>query len=97
MSRKKSITYDTIQMNICTCGKDIVKEWATDFLVDTPWFHNGIQVEGNTFTSMGKFVWANLGGHLVLLCLECTDKLFKGNAACKELNCSRVSSATYEI
>ena len=35
----------------------------------------GTQDEGDTFT------WANLGGHLVLLCWDCTDTLHKNTIA----------------
>ena len=31
----------------------------------------GVEAQVNTFT------WANLGGHMVLLCWDCTDKLHK--------------------
>ena len=31
----------------------------------------GVEAPGNTFT------WADLGGHMVLLCWDCTNKLHK--------------------
>ena len=35
----------------------------------------GVMAQVDTFT------WVNLGGHLVLLCWECTDKLHKKTMA----------------
>ena len=35
----------------------------------------GVEAPGNAFT------WADLGGHMVLLCWECTDKLHKKTMA----------------
>ena len=35
----------------------------------------GIKAQVDTFT------WANLGGHMVLLCWDCTDKLHKKTLA----------------
>ena len=43
----------------------------------------GVEAPGNTFT------WANLGGHLVLLCWDCTDKLHKKTKADANINESR--------
>ena len=35
----------------------------------------GVEAQVDTFT------WANLGGHMVLLCWDCTDKLHKKTMA----------------
>ena len=35
----------------------------------------GVEAQVDTFT------WANLGGHMVLLCWDCTDKLHKKTIA----------------
>jgi len=39
--------------------------------VEEPVYQTGYLLPKNTFT------WADLGGHMVLLCWDCTDKLHK--------------------